>query len=394
MAADLDILHPDDVGYLRRALALAAHEVGRTSPNPMVGCVLVKNGEVVGEGAHRYDRIGHAEVVALKAAGRAAAGSTAYVSLEPCSHQGRTPPCTEALIAAHVSKVVACMKDPDPRVSGAGFDRLLMAGTIIRWGLLKEEATHLNRAFIKARTQGLPYVTIKIATSADGKIATATGDSRGLSSRESSFLVHQLRATVDAIVIGAGTLVADNPWLTTRWEEYADAAGPLPPGIIPYPAGEPRTPLRVVISANLAFEPAKYRLFQTARELPVLVVTKRSAPKPALKTLEALGVQLAFVPATRTGLDLKAALEAILAAGKNHLLVEGGGRLLGAVLDGELWDELVVIQSPRLIGGAEAPGWAMGRGVRKIAQAPVLQRTDLLEVGGDVVQRYGQGSAV
>lgn len=385
---DLDILHPDDVPYLRRALDLAAATVGLTSPNPMVGCVLVKHGEIVGEGAHRYAERDHAEVVALRQAGRKAAGATAYITLEPCGTTGRTGPCTQALIDAHVTKVVMCMKDPNPQNAGVGYEQLLQAGVILRWGLLKEEAMHLNRAFIKVHTRQLPYVTIKIATSADGRLATSTGESAGLSGPEAHWLVHQLRATVDGIVIGARTLTADNPRLTTRWDDYANAAVAWPAGLVPYAAATSRTPVRIVVSGQLAFEPAKYRLFQTARELPVMVVTRKSAPVPVLRTLEMLGVRVLFAKANRAGLEAQAVLQSLMKAGLNHLLIEGGGQLLTPILEQGLWDELLHIQAPVLLGGESAPSWMVGKGSRRLGGAPRLCRTDVVHLGDDLAVRY------
>lgn len=391
MDSPLDLLHPEDLPYLRRALDLAAQGVGRTSPNPMVGCVLVKHDEVIGEGFHVYAARDHAEIVALKQAGRAAAGATAYITLEPCGTHGRTPPCAEALIAARIKKAVLCTLDPNPANHGVGYDLLLRAGVILRWGLLKQEAEALNRAFLKVQATGLPWVTIKVAASLDGHIASAAGDSRGLSGSGAHWLVHQLRATVDAIVIGAGTLVADNPRLTTRWDEYADHAVEIPSGFIPHRAPAPRTPLRVVVSGQLAFEPAKYRLFQSAREHPVLVITRKGVPAPALKTLDALGVQVAFVKASRNGLDPEAILHALVKAGCNHVLIEGGGRLLTPIIEAGLWDELFHVQAPVLLGGEEAPVWLGGKGVKRLGQAQRLQRTDLMALGADVVQRFVQG---
>ena len=246
-----------DQDYLRRAIRLAMNGRGAVEPNPMVGCVIVKDGRVVGRGWTQPGGRPHAETEALRRAGAAATGATAYVSLEPCSHHGRTPPCAEALIAAGIARVVAAGEDPDPRVSGSGLARLRQAGIAIETGLCAEEAAELNAGFLCRVTKGRPLVTLKLATSLDGRIATATGQSRWITGPAARERAHLLRATHDAVLVGTGTALADDPLLTCRL-----------PGL------EHRSPVRIALDRTLRL-PATLRLFAGARETPRLLAASR-----------------------------------------------------------------------------------------------------------------------
>lgn len=329
---------------MRRALALAARGRGGVEPNPMVGCVLVKNGRIVGEGYHRRFGGPHAEVNALRSAGRRARGATAYVTLEPCCHHGKTPPCTDALIAAGIVRVVAAMRDPFPKVRGRGVRLLRSAGMDVAIGLCETEARRLNGPHIKLQRMGLPWVILKWAQSLDGRIATRTGDSKWISGEAARRRVHRLRGMVDAVIVGVGTAIADDPSLTCRW-------------------GRPqRVATRMVLDPSLR-TPVNARLVRTAREVPTILVTgPRSGSAAKRRTFERAGVELLRVGCGPDGLDLTAMLRELGRRGMANVLVEGGGRTLGSFLDAGLADEALVFVSRRLMGGREAVAAVGGRG--------------------------------
>jgi diaminohydroxyphosphoribosylaminopyrimidine deaminase/5-amino-6-(5-phosphoribosylamino)uracil reductase len=352
--------------YMQRALALAGRGLGRVSPNPAVGAVLVRAGRVVGEGFTRPPGGPHAEVVALQQAGEAARGSTLYVSLEPCCHQGRTPPCTEALIAAGVAEVHMAMLDPDVNVNGRGRAALEAAGIAVQVGEREEEARRLNEAYIKHRTTGLPFVIAKFAASLDGRIAAASGDSRWISGPQSLQWAHEQRTTVDAIMVGANTILVDNPQLTAR------------------PGGQEseRQPLRVVVDSG-GRTPANARVLQGPGRA-VVATSERSEPSWR-QALEAAGAEMLMLPGDGDTLDLGALLRALAERGVLSVLVEGGGILLGSVFDQGLVDKVQAIIAPTIIGAAEAPAAVAGRGAHRLAQAWRLREVTVERLGEDIL---------
>ncbi len=362
----------DDVRWMRRALSLAARGRGRTSPNPMVGAVVVKRGRVVGEGYHR--RVGgpHAEVWALREAGAAAKGATLYVSLEPCCHHGRTPPCTTAIIEAGLKRVVAACLDPNPEVNGAGVRRLRAAGIEVEVGAMEAEARRLNEAYCKHIATGLPFVALKAAMSLDGKIATAAGESQWITGERARAAAHRLRARHDAVMVGIGTALADDPELTVR-----RARG--------------RRPLRVVVDSRARTHPTA-RLLAAETRPPVIAVTRR-APRTRVARLERAGARVWVVGSRRGEVDLKRLMRLLGAEGIQSVLVEGGGTLAAGALAARLVDRVYFFVAPKLIGGAGAPTPVDGAGVSRLSRAWRLGnlRTrrlgeDLL-VTGDIVHR-------
>jgi diaminohydroxyphosphoribosylaminopyrimidine deaminase/5-amino-6-(5-phosphoribosylamino)uracil reductase len=343
-----------DAEWMVRALALAERGRGHVEPNPLVGAVVVRDGRAVGEGWHQRYGQAHAEVNALATAGEAARGATLYVTLEPCCHFGKTPPCTDAVIRAGIGRVVAAMSDPFPQVAGQGAELLRQAGITVAIGVCEAEARRLNAPYLKLIAKGRPYVHAKWAMTLDGKIATRSGDSKWISNKASRHWVHELRGRMDAIVVGIGTVLADDPMLTAR-----------PPG--------PRTPVRVVLD-HAGRTPHKSQLVRTARETPTWIVT---AGEPALQ-LRALGCEVHSV------MDVGWLLNEMGNRRMTNILVEGGAGVLGSFLDAREIDEVHVFIAPRLAGGVEAKTPIAGHGVEKIAEALTLAEWRAEMIGGDV----------
>ncbi len=348
---------------MKRAIALAAQGVGQVSPGPLVGCVIAQAGEIVGEGFYVYDQLKHAETYALEQAGLKAKGATAYVSLEPHAHHGRTPPCTDALIAAGVGRVVAPIEDPNPRVSGKGFAHLRAAGVEVSVGLLAGEADRLNEKYFHFMRTGLPFVCLKLATSLDGKIATRTGDSRWITGTESRARAHELRHEYDAILVGAGTALADDPLLTDR------------SGL------QRRRPLvRVVLDEQLRMARAS-RLARTAKEEPVLVFGGDAAVTSTLDELVKLGVE---VVRNASSHDQKAVLSELGRRQIQSVLIEGGATVAGRFLDAGLIDKVSFFLAPKIIGGRDAPTAVAGEGVEQLADALELRDVEITMRGRDI----------
>jgi diaminohydroxyphosphoribosylaminopyrimidine deaminase/5-amino-6-(5-phosphoribosylamino)uracil reductase len=354
-----------------RALDLAARAAGETAPNPMVGCVLVRADRVVGEGWHKGPGLPHAEIEALRAAGAAARGAVAYVTLEPCSHFGRTPPCVDALAGAGVAEVVYAMKDPHP-AAGGGAARLRAAGIKTRNGLCAPEARELNRFWIHAVKSSRPYVVAKFAMSLDGKIATPAGDSKWITGALARERAHELRRIVDAIVVGANTIIADDPALTAR--HGLEVVG---------------RPLRVVLD-SAARTPLSALAFERSGKGALLVATGR-APAARLDAYRALGVETLVLPADRNGRpDVAELLPALKMRGVNGVLVEGGAATLGSFFDARLVDEVWAFIAPIVIGGGASA--AAGAGVSRIADAFSLDDVEVERLGRDLVVRGRVGS--
>ncbi|MES2143706.1 MAG: bifunctional diaminohydroxyphosphoribosylaminopyrimidine deaminase/5-amino-6-(5-phosphoribosylamino)uracil reductase RibD [Pseudomonadota bacterium] len=345
------------------ALGLAARGLGNVWPNPAVGCVLVKNHRVVGRGWTQPGGRPHAEVMALAQAGDAARGTTAYVTLEPCAHHGKTPPCADALIAAGVARVVTALADPDPRVSGQGHAMLRDAGIAVTEGVMTPEATRINAGFLKRVTKGLPFVTLKLAASLDGRTATATGESRWITGAGSRRRVHLMRMTHDAVMVGSGTARADDPDLRVR------------------EMGATRQPVRIVVDSRLSHDPAS-RLGRTARETQVWILHGPGAPADRRAAWAATGTQLFEVPTTKDGhLDLTFAMRTLAAEGLTRILCEGGATLAAALVQTNLVDDLAVFSAGALIG-AEGQAMLARLGTTALADAP-RPRLILREACGD-----------
>jgi diaminohydroxyphosphoribosylaminopyrimidine deaminase / 5-amino-6-(5-phosphoribosylamino)uracil reductase len=359
-----------DLDAMRAALALARRGLGTVWPNPAVGCVILNDGRVVGRGWTQPGGRPHGETEALRRAGEAARGAVAHVSLEPCCHWGQTPPCVDALITAGVRRVVVALEDPDPRVAGEGLRRLRAAGLDVEVGLCAEEAAELNAGFLSRLRLGRPLVTFKLATSLDGRIAIANGESQWITGPPARERAHALRASHDAIMVGTGTVVADDPQLTCRL-----------PGL-----GH-RSPVRVVIDRHLRISPAA-RIIADAHRVPTWVLTSRSADPGRRAAFLANGVTLIDVNDDGEGqVDLAAALGALGERGITRLLVEGGARLAAAFFRARLVDRLVWVHAPLVIGGDGIPAVA-GFDLAALADARAFERLSTETVGDDVLTTF------
>ena len=352
-----------DLAFMRRALALAQKGRGRVEPNPMVGAVVVKRGRIVGEGYHRRFGGPHAEVNAIANAGKKARGSTVYVTLEPCDHFGKTPPCTELLISAGVERVVAAMTDPDEKVSGKGLRKLRRVGMDVQMGLLVDEARALNAPYLKLRTQGLPYVTAKWAMTLDGRIASLSGDSKWITGDKARRHVHQTRARSDAILVGIGTVLQDDPLLTCR----------LPRG---------RNPRRIILDRRARL-PLDCRLVQTISEAEVIVATTSSAPARRLDQLAEAGCTILKV---RSGHGKCSVPDLLRKLGKmqvTNLLVEGGTETLSSFFRAGQVDRVMAYLSPKVLGDGVPP--VAGLGLTKMSDALGLSDVSIQRFGPDLL---------
>lgn len=354
---------------MRLALAEAEKGRGRTHPNPAVGSLVVRDGRIVGRGYHQKAGQPHAEAMALAQAGKRAKGAELYVTLEPCDHFGRTPPCTQAIIDAGIARVYVGSSDPNPLVSGRGLRRLRRAGLEVKTGVLRQACDEANRSFFKYITTGRPFVVLKAAITLDGKIATATGDSRWVTGAAARERVHLWRDELDAILVGAGTVIADDPLLTTRLEGS------------PVSGRVPRTAVRIVLDGRLA-APPEAKIFDVTQG-PVLVATTRKSGR-ALDVLKTRGVEVISLPGSEDRVDLAALLDELGRRGLTSLLVEGGAEVYGGFLRGGLADELRVFLAPRL-AGAEGLSWSGNLGIERMDAALRLSEVSLERLGDDVL---------
>ncbi len=356
----------DDRAFIRRALELASRAQGLTSPNPLVGAVVVRNRTVVGEGYHRQAGAPHAEVEALQSAGEGARGATLYVTLEPCVHQGRTGPCVPVVLAAGISRVVVATADPNPRVNGQGMAALRAAGIEVAGGVLEAEARELNRAFFIYMTERRPLVTLKAACSLDGKLAGWDMTSRWITGEAARQEAHRLRSRADAILVGIGTVLADDPLLTVRLPE-------------PWP----REPFRVVVDSRASI-PVTARVLTAGRPERTLIAVTESAPQERVQMLEANGATVLRLPARDGRVDLPCLLQALAEREVTAVLLEGGGTLNAAFLEAELVDRVALFVAPLFLGGAGAPS-LVGGGGRSLKDAFRLSRITVRRVGDDLL---------
>ncbi|WP_407492843.1 bifunctional diaminohydroxyphosphoribosylaminopyrimidine deaminase/5-amino-6-(5-phosphoribosylamino)uracil reductase RibD [Pseudooceanicola sp. MF1-13] len=357
-----------DRRYLALALSLGRRGQGRTWPNPAVGCVIVNDGRIVGRGWTAPGGRPHAEPQALAQAGDAARGATAYVSLEPCAHHGKTPPCSQALIDAGIARVVAPLEDTDPRVSGQGFAQLRAAGIEVTTGLLADQAEADHAGFFIRTEQGRPFVTLKLANSFDGRIATATGDSQWITGPVARRAVHAMRMRNDAVMVGAGTARGDDPSLTVR------------------DMGVDHQPVRVVVSRRLDL-PLSGLLARTAKDVPVWLCHGADADDMLQQTWDGLGAELIRCDVTGGHLDPRSVLQGLGAAGLTRVFCEGGGALAASLLAADLVDELVGFSAGVVIGAEGTP--AIGAmGLARLVEAPRFELIETRDLGGDVLHRW------
>ncbi|MGE5477504.1 MAG: bifunctional diaminohydroxyphosphoribosylaminopyrimidine deaminase/5-amino-6-(5-phosphoribosylamino)uracil reductase RibD [Bacteroidales bacterium] len=359
-----------DRAHMRAALGLARRGLGNVWPNPAVGCVIVKDGRVVGRGWTQPGGRPHAETEALAMAGDAARGATAYVTLEPCSHHGKTPPCAEALIQARIARAVVAIEDCDPRVSGRGIDLLRQAGIEVKVGTCADEARELNAGFFMKLRENRPLVTLKLATTLDGRIATHSGESKWITGEAARHAAHLLRAENDVIMVGSGTVLADDPELTCRL-----------PGL------EDRSPVRVVVDGRMRL-PLTSRLVASANEIPTWMLTLEGGDPERIEVYQEAGVDVIEVQeAADHTVDMAAALVALAESGVTRVLVEGGAHLAAGLLRAGLVDRLVWFRAARVIGGDGLPA-AVGFGVDHLGQTPRFERVDVCPLADDVMEIY------
>jgi diaminohydroxyphosphoribosylaminopyrimidine deaminase/5-amino-6-(5-phosphoribosylamino)uracil reductase len=356
-----------EISYMKQALRLAAKGAGWVSPNPMVGAVVVKNDRVVGRGFHRAVGRPHAEVEALRIAKDAARGADLYVTLEPCNHHGRTPPCTEAILAAGVRRVIMATRDPNHRVAGGGAEFLTANGVEVRTGLLEAEARRLNEAWFHWMATGRPWVMAKAACSLDGKIATVGGESQWLTGEAARGYGHQLRHRVDAILVGIGTALADDPQLTPR-----------------LPRGKSKDPIRVVLDSRLRLPPSA-RMLQMDSNAPTWIATTSQAAGETIRALEDTGAQVLVAPTEGGRVSLPALLELLGERQVQSLLVEGGAETLGSFFDQRLINQFFFFYAPKILGGQKAPSAVGGHGVTHLGKAHIARHLTVRRLGVDLL---------
>ena len=350
--------------YMRMACRLARQAAGRTSPNPMVGAVLVRGGKIVGAGYHRFAGADHAEIAALKNAGAKAKGATLYITLEPCSHYGRTPPCADALIRAGIKEVVAAMRDPNPQVAGRGFSKLRRAGVKVRLGLLEAECRTMLEAYSKFISQGIPFVTLKLAATLDGKIAASSGDSRWVTGARARALVHRWRNEMDAVLVGAATARADDPQLTCRI-----AGG--------------RNPYRVVLDSRLRM-PLTAQVFKQKDAAKTILAATGAASPAKICAVKALGALVWRLPVKGHQVAWRPLLRKLAGHGIVSVLIEGGAAVAASALKNGVVDKVEFFYAPKIIGG---DGRAMidGLAIGKMVQAIQLKNISARSVGADLL---------
>ena len=357
----------EKTGYMKAALRLARKGLGLVSPNPMVGAILVRGGKIIGNGYHRFYGGPHAEVYALEAAREKARGSDLYINLEPCSHFGKTPPCVDALIAAGIRRAFIGMQDPNPLVAGSGIKKLRAAGIAVETGMLEQECRQLNEAFIKYITRKNPFVYLKLAATLDGKIATAEGDSKWITCDASRALVHRLRSEVDAVMVGIGTVIKDDPLLTARLK-----------------TGAGENPLRVIVDSRLRMPPGS-KLLKTARAVPTIIATTDNSALSRQAALKKIGVEILTTTARKGRVDLGQLMKKLGKRGVSTVLIEGGSELSAAALQAGIVDKVLFFYAPKITGGTHAPAMVGGAGINKISAAIRVRDIRYKRVGDDIL---------
>ncbi|MBI4644158.1 MAG: bifunctional diaminohydroxyphosphoribosylaminopyrimidine deaminase/5-amino-6-(5-phosphoribosylamino)uracil reductase RibD [Deltaproteobacteria bacterium] len=380
----------NDQAYMKLALRLAAKGAGWVSPNPMVGAVVVKDGQIVGRGYHRAYGLPHAEVEALIRAGAASRGADLYVTLEPCNHQGRTPPCTHAVLNAGIRRVVIATRDPNPRVNGGGAEFLQSQGLQVEMGLLADQARRLNEAWFKWVETGLPFVIAKAACSLDGKIATTSGESQWLTGEKARAYGHQLRHRVDTILVGVGTVLADDPQLTVRLGGrrrvgQGGFSNNQTENRKPKTENRFKDPIRIVLDSRLRL-PLSARLLHLDSPAPTWVACTAAAPKDNIQALKDLGAEVLVMPPEPSGLvALKPLLAELGRRQVQSLLVEGGAETLGSFFDQRLVDKFYFFYAPKILGGKSAPGMLAGAGVKHLGNALQARDMRVRKLGPDLL---------
>jgi diaminohydroxyphosphoribosylaminopyrimidine deaminase/5-amino-6-(5-phosphoribosylamino)uracil reductase len=353
-----------DIKFMKEALALAVKAEGLTSPNPLVGAVIVKGNKIVGRGYHKKAGSKHAEIIAIQSAKTKTKGATLYTNLEPCSHFGKTPPCAPEVIKAGIKRVVIAMEDPNPLVNGKGTEKLKSAGIDVRTGILEQEAKKINEIYIKYITKKMPFVALKWAMGLDGKIATRTGDSKWISGKNSRKFVHRLRGKFDAVLIGKGTLLRDNPQLTTHGLGVKE-------------------PKKIIIDENGEI-PLNCNLFKLNAGSIILATTNKINQEKAM-TLEQKSVEIIVCKRDKNGVNLKELMIELANREITSVLVEGGGTINASFIENGLADKLIIFMSPILIGGKDAISPLEGKGVEKVAKAVALKNCSTQKIGEDIV---------
>ena len=348
--------------YMRRAIALALKAKGKTTPNPMVGAVVVKNSRIVGEGYHKKAGSAHAEIIALDEAGSAARGGTLYVTLEPCAHFGRTPPCVDTIIKRGIREVIIGMIDPNPLNNGRGSSVLRQHKIKVECGLLESELKKINEVFIKYITKKMPFVIVKVAQSLDGKIATASGDSKWITSDKSRIFAHRLRASFDAIVVGVNTVLRDNPKLDAWFSK--------------------QQPIKIIVDSRLS-TPEGANIFSSGAKVIIVTLPTRQGQETANRAILSEKAKILEVKEKAGQVNLKDMLKKIASLGISSIFVEGGGTLIGSLFDEGLVDKVLFFTSPKIIGGKNAVGSVMGKGVTRVEQAIKLKEIMLKRIGED-----------
>jgi diaminohydroxyphosphoribosylaminopyrimidine deaminase/5-amino-6-(5-phosphoribosylamino)uracil reductase len=363
----------DDEQWMKRAIRLAEKGRGRTSPNPMVGAVLVKEGIVVGEGYHARAGEAHAEIIALRKAREEARGSTLYINLEPCTHYGRTPPCVPVIIEAGVRRVVIGIEDPNPLIKAKGLESLAKAGLEVKVGILEKECRRLNEAFYKYILKREPFVILKVAATLDGKIATRDGESKWISGETSRRFVHRLRDQVDGVVVGIDTVLQDDPMLTARVKGGRD-------------------PFRIVLDSRLRI-PEEAKVIKTDPSKAIIATTELAA-RDKRQRLEKMGAQILVLDSEHQRVSLKPLLSKLVEMGMMSLLLEGGSQINGSFLDEGLIDKFLLFLSPKMIGDDQAIGIFGGKGVTHLKDAVPLRELRVRRIGGDIlIEGYvGEGT--
>ncbi len=365
----------DDEKYMRLALRLAIKAKGKTSPNPLVGAVIVKDNRIIGQGYHKKAGEPHAEINALNMAGRRARGATLYLSLEPCAHFGRTPPCTKRIISFGIKKVVAAMVDPNPLNCGRGVKELRKAKVKVKVGVLEKEAGKINESYIKYITTKKPFVILKTAMSLDGKIATKTGDSKWITNEKSREYVHKLRSEVDAILVGIETVLKDDPLLTVRSSAFRR-------NLAKRGLGVRSQPVRIVVDSRVRI-PLGARVLN--QEAPTIVATTKFASKRKIEALKKKGIKVLVIKERDKKVNLKELLKRLGELEITSLLVEGGGRINASFLENDLVDKVLFFIAPKIIGGEKALTPVEGEGIERIKDAIKLKNISIKRFGEDML---------